>query len=273
MVMNHQLSFLKSTIIRSIAVFSVILFSSGLVVWGSGGQKARKGAPSDPTTRIGFKEARELLVGIEEGNLGHQPNRFSRTRLHDGRILEIYYPLRTTTRTGKRRTISVAGYGLLYDSEAAFKDATRPRHMLEDLIPNGEEVISNIPQLVARLEKRLRLGRGRLDYTRSSLRRIDSFISRYQRSRTTAQTDPELFQELTAYYGETIRRSLNGQWRIHREPVGDTYVQPEPNISFSARGQHREIKPWSSVISALYDEDNRGVGLTKVFDADLEMSR
>ncbi len=212
-----------------------------------------------------------LLENAEEGNLSHQPKRFSRTRLGDGRVLETFYPL--TSRSGKSRRITVAGYGVLYESEGALRDANRPRHMLEDLIPDGAEIVNNLPQLIERLEKRLRLGRGRLDFSRASLRRIDAWLAGYQRSRTTAQTDPRLFQELTAYYGETLRRMLDGQWRIHNEPVGKTHIQTEPNIRYPAGRVSREIKPWSSVIDALYDEDNRGIGLTKVLDKDLSASR
>ncbi len=193
--------------------------------------------------------------------------------MRDGRVLETFYPLTTPARSGKARRITVAGYGVLYESEAALLEATRPRHMLEDLIPDGNEIVNNLPQLVERLEKRLRLGKGRLDFTRSSLRRIDAWLAGYQRSRTTAQTDPLLFQELTAYYGETIRRLLNGQWRIHNERVGNSHIQTEPNIRYSAGGASRELKPWSSVINALYDEDNRGIGLTRVFDSELVESR
>jgi len=212
-----------------------------------------------------------LLENTEEGNLSHQPKRFSRTRLGDGRVLETFYPL--TSRSGKSRRITVAGYGVLYESEDAMRDANRPRHMLEDLIPDGAEIVNNLPQLIERLEKRLRLGRGRLDFSRASLRRIDAWLAGYQRSRTTAQTDPRLFQELTAYYGETIRRMLDGQWRIHNEAVGKHHVQTEPNIRYPAGGASRELKPWSSVIEALYDEDNRGIGLSRVLDKDLSISK
>jgi hypothetical protein len=167
----------------------------------------------------------------------------------------------------------VAGYGVLYDSEAEFKDATRTRHMLEDLIPDGHDLVANVPQLVARLEKRLRVRAGKLDYSRASLRRLDSYIAGFHSSYTTAQTNPKLFQELTAYYGETLRRALKGEWQVREEPVGESHLQPEPNVWFNAGGKNKEIKPWSSVISALYDEDKRGIGLTKVFDADLKAAQ
>ncbi|MGE0103580.1 MAG: hypothetical protein AB7H86_18945 [Blastocatellales bacterium] len=259
MQFSHRLSALISTCILLITCAS-----------SAGAQSGGRAAPAGPK-RISFTEAVTMLDGESEGNLSNQPRRYSKTKLRDGRVLETFYPL--TTRSGKSRRITVAGYGVLYESEDALRDSNRPRHMLEDLIPDGNEIVNNLPQLIDRLEKRLRLGKGRLDFSRASLRRIDAWLAGYQRSRTTAQTDPRLFQELTAYYGETIRRALNGQWRIHNEPVGKTHVQTEPNIRYSGGGVSREIKPWSSVINALYDEDNRGIGLTRVLDKDLEGSR
>jgi hypothetical protein len=234
-------------------------------------------AKSGGARRISFAEAQRLLSGESEGNLSRQSNTSSRTKLRTGQVLELYYPVTTPSRSGKARNATIAGYGLLYESEAAFKDANRPRHVLEDLIPDGENLISQIPQLVARLEKRLQLGAGKLDYSRASLRRLDIYITGFHRSHTTAQTDPKLFQELTAYYGETLRRSINGEWRSRKERVGETYIQVEPNIAFDSGGKTKEIKPWSSVVNVLYDDlydkDKRGVSLTKAFDADLTAAK
>jgi hypothetical protein len=231
----------------------------------------RKGKSAKPQ-RISFTEAQRLLANETEGNLGKQPNRFSSTRLKDGRVLEVYYPL-LIKRVGKAKPTSVAGYGVLYESEAALDDEKRARHVLEDLIPDGQALIENIPQLVARLEKRLRLRAGTLDYSRASLRRLDSYISGFHRSHTTAQTNPSLFQELTAYYGETLRRAIAGEWRIREERVGKTHIQKVPNISFNSRSAAKEIKPWDSVNTALYDEESRGVGLTRLFDSNLAAAR
>jgi hypothetical protein len=235
------------------------------------GQPSRKGK-SAKSQRISFSEAQRLLASETEGNLSKQPNRYSSTRLSDGRVLEVYYPL-LIKRVGKSRPTSVAGYGVLYESEAAFDDQYRARHMLEDLIPDGQALIDGVPQLVARLEKRLRLRAGALDYSRASLKRLDSYISGFHRSHTTAQTNPSLFQELTAYYGETLRRAIAGEWRVREERVGKTHIQKVPNISFNSGGTTKEIKPWDSVNTALYDEESRGVGLTRLFDSNLAAAR
>jgi len=219
--------------------------------------------------RIGFAEAQRLLANENEGNLSNQPGKFSRTKLSSGQVLELYYPITTPNPRRKSKTVTAPGYGLLYESEAAFKEANRPRHVLEDLIPDGHKLVGGIPQFVARLEKRLRAGAGQLNYSRASLKRVDAYLIGYLSSRSTMQTDPQLFQELTAYYGETLRRAINGQWRVSEERVSELHAQAEPNIVFTSGGRTKEIKPWSGLISALYDEDKRGSGLTRVFDADV----
>ena len=228
-----------------------------------------KQKPRPTSRRIGFAEGQKLLAGEAEGNLSKQPGKFTRTALADGRVLELYYPIATPNPTRKSKPFIVPGYGVIYESEAALNDATRPRHMLEELIPDGRAFLDNLPQIIARLEKRV----GKLNYSRESLRRLDSLIAGFHSSHTTAQTDPKLFQEITAYYGETLRRALGGEWRVREEKVGKTHVQTEPNIVFSSGGKTREIKPWSSVTTALYDESKRGIRMQKVFDADLEASR
>ena len=223
--------------------------------------------------RIGFAEAQRLLANESEGNLSKQPGKFSRTKLSSGQVLELYYPITTQNPRRKSKTVTAPGYGMLYESEAAFKEANRPRHVLEDLIPDGHKLVGAIPQLAARLEKRLRAGAGKLDYSRASLKRVDAYLTGYLNSRSAMQTDPQLFQELTAYYGETLRRAINGQWRVREERVSELHAQAEPNIAFTSGGKTKEIKPWSGLISALYDEDKRGSGLTKVFDTDLKATQ
>ncbi len=228
---------------------------------------AGQAAPQAPGTqsgarRLGFEEALRIVSGEDEGNLARQAGRFTRTRLRDGRIVEIFYPLIANGRSPRNR---VPGYGLLYPSADSLAEANRPRHMLEELLPDGRIFLEQIPQLILRLERRLHLAPGRLELTRSGLRRVDIYLRNHHASHTTAQTDSRLFQELTAFYGETLRRSLMGEWKIDEERVTASHRQTEPNLLV---GNGRTIKPWSSVIRVLYDEDNRGSGLTRSFDTE-----
>src|SRR5262245_45317720 len=209
--------------------------------------------------KISFAEAQKLLVNETEGNLSKQPGRFSRTKLSGGQVLELYYPITAPDPRRRSRPTTVPGYGMLYESELAYKEANRVPHVLEDLIPDGQKLVGDIPQLVARLEKRLRLGAGKLDYSRASLKRVDAYLAGYLRSRSTMQTDPQLFQELTAYYGESLRLAVGGEWRVHKDEVSK---YPEPNIIISGGGT-KEIKPWSGLITILYEGyelEKRGSG-------------
>jgi hypothetical protein len=226
--------------------------------------------PKRPAPRkISFAEAQKLLVNENEGNLSKQSGKFSRTKLSGGQVLELYYPLTAPDPRRRSRPTTVPGYGMLYESELAYKEANRVPHVLEDLIPDGAKLVSDVPELVARLEKRLRLGAGKLDYSRASLKRVDAYLASYLRSHSTMQTDPQLFQELTAYYGETLRRTVGGEWQVRKDQVSK---YPEPNIIISGGGV-KEIKPWSGLVTILYDEEKRGGGLTKLFDSDAEAAR
>jgi hypothetical protein len=222
--------------------------------------------------RLPFAQAQKLLAGEAEGNLEKRLNRelltYTRTRLSNGQVLELYYPVTANQVTGKRTATTAPGYGVLYESAAIYTDATRPRHALEDLIPDAQAFVAALPQLVARLEKRLR---ARLDYSRASMKKLDAFIVAHQRNHTTAETDAQLFQELTAYYGETLRRALAAEWVIAPERVGKSHAQNEPNLRVTASGAARSrlLKPWQSVLNALCNEDKLGSGLTKAFDADV----
>lgn len=226
--------------------------------------------------RLAFAEAQKLLGEAREGNLEKLLRReqvtYTRTTLASGQVLELFYPVTTNqpAKAGKPRTTTAPGYGVLYESLAAYNEDKRPRHALEGLIPDGSAFIATVPQLIARLEKRLRAGR--LDYSRASLRKLDSFVAAYRSNHLSSETDAALFQELTAYYGETLRRALNAEWQVLNERVGKTqHVQPEPNLRFTPSGAVRSlvVKPWSSVFNALYDEAQRGGAVTRAFDADV----
>jgi hypothetical protein len=263
-----RLHYSPSQVARLSWVAALLILFFGPLEINSLSQPSRTPKKSGPR-KIGFAEAQKLLTNENEGNLSKQPGKFSRTKLSGGQVLELYYPITAPDPRKRMRPTAVPGYGMLYESELAYKDANRVPHVLEDLIPDGARLVDGIPQLVERFEKRLRLGANQLDYSRASLKRVDTYLAGYLRSHSTMQTDPQLFQELTAYYGETLRRAVGGEWRVRKDEVSKF---PEPNIIISG-GRAREIKPWSGLVTILYDEEKRGAGLTKLFDADLEAAR
>lgn len=230
--------------------------------------------PRRSPQRLTFDEARALLAGESEGNISSRPGAYSETRLRNGQILELYYPMgnqsSSKSRGGKP---GVAGYGVLHESVTAYEEARRPRHALEELLPDGQSFVAQVPTLIAKLEKRLRVANGTLDYSRSSLRRLDAYVASYRRTHTTADTDPALFQELTAYYGEVLKRELAGEWFTRSENIAQKRAQQVPNVAFQMNGASREVRPWSSMLDVLYNEDQRTLSITAVFNADLRAAR
>lgn len=219
--------------------------------------------------RISFAEGQKLVANEPEGNLSKQPGKFTRTKLRDGRVLELFYPITVSLSSRKGKTATAPGYGVLYESEASFKETNRPHHALEDLIPDGRVFVGMVPMHVTKLEKRV----GRLDYSRGSLRRLDSLISGYLASHTTAHIEPVFFQQVAAYYGEVLRRELKGEWKVREVKLGVARVQAEPNIEIIHGGKSRELKPWSTVLKAMANEDLRGTKLSKLFDEELRSAQ
>ena len=229
-----------------------------------------------PIKRLAFAAAQKLLAGETEGNLQKQMTReivtFTLTKLSGGQIVELYYPV-TPNATMKAKVTTVPGYGVWYESEAVYQEAKRPRHALEGLLPDTEAFIAQVPQLVARLEKRLRT---KLDYSRASLKRLDSLVANTQGVLAPTEVDPKLFQELLAYYGETLRRALPyGEWKTTAEVYGKNYSFQVPGMRYLAKSvnQFKVLKPGTSVMSALYDEKTRGSSVTLAFDKDLAASQ
>jgi hypothetical protein len=225
-----------------------------------------------PIKRMPFAAAQKLLEGETEGNLQKQVTReivtFTLTKLGNGQVLELYYPV-TPNATLKSKVVTVPGYGVWYESEAVYLEAKRPRHALESVLPDSEAFIAQVPQLVARLEKRLGT---KLDYSRASLKRLDALVARVQGVLTPTETDPKLFQELLAYYGETLRRTLPyGEWKTTSEVYGKNYTFQVPGMRYLAKSvnQFKVLKPGASVMNALYDEKVRGSSVTVAFDKDL----
>jgi hypothetical protein len=135
------------------------------------------------------------------------------------------------------------------------------------MIPDSRAFIGKVPLLVDQLTKRLRVTSAVLDYSQASLRRLDAFIAGHHSSKTTADTDPQLFQEMTAYYGETLRRATRGEWTVRQESIDTNHRQSVPNITVP--GGTRDLKPWTAVFTVLYDEEHIGVRLATLYDSDV----
>jgi hypothetical protein len=234
--------------------------------------KTRPVLKPTPIKRLAFAAAQKLLAGETEGNLQKQATReivtFTLTKLSSGPVLELYYPV-TPNATMKTKVVTVPGYGVWYESEAVYQESKRPRHALESVMPDSEAFIAQVPQLVARLEKRLRT---KLDYSRASLRRLDSLIANVQGVLAPTETDPKLFQEVLAYYGETLRRALPySEWKTAAEVYGKNYSFQAPGMRYLKKSinLYRMLKPGTSVMNAFFDEKVRGQSVTVAFDKDM----
>ena len=261
--------------LRVAVLFSVAVLSLTVPAF-SQKSKTRPILKPVPTKRLNFAAAQKLLEGEAEGNLQKQMTRevvtFTLTRLNAGPIVELYYPVAPNIPSAKVKITTVPGYGVWYESEAVYREAKRPRHALEELIPDTDTFIAEAPALVARLEKRLRV---KLDYSRASLKRLDALVANVQGMLAPAETDPRLFQELLAYYGETLRRALDAEWKATTEVYGKNYSHNVPGLRYLAKSvnQFKLLKPGSSVLSAMFDERNRGASVTLAFDKDVAAAR
>jgi len=101
------------------------------------------------------------------------------------------------------------------------------------------KVVQNVPDLIADLAKRLEHRGIALDYSKESWKQIDSWLEDMGRE-TSAPTfweSPELWRELTAYLGETVRLRTNGEWTVEK---GDW--RPEPIVRFG-KGSRKRLRP------------------------------
>ena len=78
-----------------------------------------------------------------------------------------------------------------------------------------------------------------------------------------------MFQQVTAYYGEVLRRETGGEWVVSNESIAQKNIQRVPNIRFERNGAWIERRPWSTVLNILSNEDNRNPSLATAWDADL----
>ena len=91
------------------------------------------------------------------------------------------------------------------------------------VIPDAAQFIADVPKLAEALGRRMRTT---LDYTPNSLDRLDNFIVRRSKDEQEPWTKAEarqLLQEATAYYGEVLRRNVDGRWLVAQGSAGDVH--------------------------------------------------
>jgi len=123
-------------------------------------------------------------------------------------------------------------------------------------IPDPSRFIQEAPQLAKAL-----LGRftEKLDYSPESLDKVDNFIltkSYRQRKPLAKEKWRRLIQELTAYYGEVLRRNLQGKWLVRE--IEKSIIHP--TVVFIVDKQEEDEYPFARIMK-LWSERERADGL------------
>jgi len=127
---------------------------------------------------------------------------------------------------------------------------------LPEVIPDPLRFIQEAPALAELLIRRFK---GKLDYSPESLKQVDDFILKksYRRPHPWAQeAGRQLVRELTAYFGEVLRRQLQGEWVVLEGSGGALH----PAVVFTVGGVKQDAWPFARVIK-LWVERVRADGL------------
>lgn len=168
-------------------------------------------------------------------------------------------------------TVSEDGAGVLYGSIEAWLSLLQsletpsnqtPTHLLHGRLPQGQNFINQISELITELAAQLDIPIQQLDRSGDSLKVVDKAIHREGQSKCL---EAEIFAPLVAYVGEVLRQRINGRWemRLAGDPretilnkVGDRWEEERV-------GEYPEVwEPWivdergqrHQVFSIIYDE-------------------
>jgi hypothetical protein len=129
---------------------------------------------------------------------------------------------------------------------------------ISEVIPDPYRFVQEAPLLAEALIRRFQ---GKLDYSPESLKQVDDFILKrsYRRPEPWRRGEEgvRLMQELTAYYGEVLRRHLGGRWVVDDRGEGN---KPHPAVIFTVVGVPQMEYPFARV-DRLWEERVRADGL------------
>lgn len=127
---------------------------------------------------------------------------------------------------------------------------------VSDVIPEPQRFIQEARQLSEKFVKRVSK---EIDYSPESLQRVDDFILKKSYRRPKPWDNEKwrvIIQEITAYYGEVLRRNLQGKWIVRECDKGISH----PVVVFVIKGQKQDEHPFTRVIK-LWCERERADGL------------
>lgn len=86
-----------------------------------------------------------------------------------------------------------------------------PTHVLHERLPQGQDFINQVPELVHDLATKLGISPQQLDKSGRSLEIVDRAIRRKGRRKCL---EPEIFAPLVAYAGEVLQQRIGGHWEM-----------------------------------------------------------
>ncbi len=95
-------------------------------------------------------------------------------------------------------------------------------------IPQGQNFINEVPELINQLAVQLKIPCEDLDKSKSSMNRVEKSVKRIGRNRCL---QPEIFAPLVAYVGEVIRQATGGRWALRfsdDEKVWEPWIIDSP---------------------------------------------
>jgi hypothetical protein len=90
-------------------------------------------------------------------------------------------------------------------------------NIMNKLLPQGENFIETVPQLIAQLAVKLDIAREELDNSEQSLYKIDEAAQQLLESEVLEE---EIYAPLVAYVGEFIRQQTDGNWEMRLNQSG-----------------------------------------------------
>lgn len=167
---------------------------------------------------------------------------------------DLYTSAVYTDSNGRLLAVLKDGAGRLYESRDDWLSLLEsvlalrnqePTHILNGLLPQGQNFPHEVPNLINELAVKLSISIEQLDCSKESLQKIDRAIKRKGRNKYLAAG---IFAPLLAYVGEAIRQQVGGDWEMRATDYSDVW---EPWL-IDAQG--RDIPIFSSIYDELYEE-------------------
>jgi hypothetical protein len=169
--------------------------------------------------KISSKEVRELLADTQWTEDETMSKLFhGKVYTHpDGRVLNVLT-------LGNSRPIA-----RLYSRRDEFESLLQAleenqkfqaKHILQDRLPQGQDFVSRVPELINELAVILRIPRRDLNGSLDSLSRVDAKLKRIGREQSL---QPPTFPALVAYVGEVMKQTTKGDWEMRLSEDGDTW--------------------------------------------------